>query len=76
MRWDVIRGVCGSIESSVIGECVMDKGCGSDWVVRNIMEVFGVICGEGVGGWYVVKSSGMCGVLGGDSRAWGEARVM
>ena len=28
MRWDVIRGVGGSIES-VIGECVVDKRCGS-----------------------------------------------
>ena len=49
----MIRGVCGSIDS-VIGKCVVDKGCGSDWVARNVMEVFGVICGEGVGGWYVV----------------------
>ena len=48
---------------SVIGECVVDKGCGSDWVVRNVMEVFGVICGEGVGGLYVVNSSGMCEVI-------------
>ena len=31
----MIRGVCGSIKS-VIGECVVDKGCGSDWIVRNM----------------------------------------
>ena len=70
----MIRGVCGSFES-VIDEFVVDKGCGCDWVVRNVMEVFGVICGEGVGGWYAVNSGGVCGVVGGDS-AWGEARVM
>ena len=60
---------------SVIGECVENKGCG-DWIVRIVMEMFGVIWGEGVGGMcYVVNSSGMCGLVGGD-KAWREARVI
>ena len=44
VKWDVIRGVSGSFKGLIRG-CVVDNGCGSDWVVGNVKEVYGVICG-------------------------------
>ena len=72
MKWDEIHGVGGI--GCVISGWIMDDGCGGDWVMRNVMELCGVICGWGVGA-RSVEGGGICGIEGGDRTRW-EARVM
>ena len=63
-KWDEIHGVGGSV-GGVINGCIVDNGCGSNWVARNVLELCGVICGCGVSGWCVEESGGIYGIKGG-----------